>query len=79
VDQFVLTYEKIDDPPEQEVDALVTSLKGSKILDRMPGSILVQGSRSVLSTVGERFPDWKLTKMAYGSANPPNRKIRKSL
>ena len=79
MDLFVLTYEKIDDPPKQEVDALVTSLKGSKILDRMPGSILVEGSRRVISSVGERFPDWRLTKMAYASAKPPNRKLRKSL
>jgi hypothetical protein len=79
VDQFVLTYEKVDDPPEHEVDALVTSLKGSKILDRLPGSILVQGSHKVLSSVGEQFPDWKLTRMAYASATPPNRKLRKSL
>jgi hypothetical protein len=79
VDQFVLTYEKIDDPPKHEVDALVTSLRGSKILDRLPGSILVQGSREIISTVGQQFPDWKLTQMAYASAKPPNRKLRKSL
>ena len=79
MDQFVLTYDKLEDPPEHEVDALVTSLKGSKILDRMPGSILVQGSHDVISSVRDRFPDWKLSKMAYASAKPPGRKLRKSI
>ena len=79
MDEFVLTYEKIDNPPKQEVDALVTTLKGSKILDRMPGSILVQSSREVISSVRERFPDWKVSQMGHASAKPPNRKLRKLL
>ena len=79
MDRFVLTYEKIDDPPKHEVDALVTSLKGSKILDRLPGSLLVQGSSKVISAVRERFPDWKVSQMAYASAKPPGRKLRKSI
>lgn len=79
MEQYVFTYDRLEDPPAHEVDALVKSLKGSKILDRMPGSILVQSSATKAKAVRTRFPNWKLQPMGTASATPPNRKLRKTL
>lgn len=42
--RFIVTYEAVSDPPDEEVRALRSGLKGLKVVAEMPGTVLVEGA-----------------------------------
>lgn len=73
--RYVLTYQGAGDPAAQEELALVAALGPAKVVDRLPGTLLVKGRESDLSSIAAEFKDWSLRPVVYVDTNPPRRRI----
>jgi hypothetical protein len=77
--RFVVVYNGLSDPPPAEERSLVTALKRSaKVVDAMPGTILVDGVEAAVASVVGRRPNWKYSAQARAVAKPPHRTVRKA-
>ncbi len=73
--RYVLLYQGITDPSSQEESTLVASLKNAKIIDRMPGSLLVDAAESELTALMQKFKKWSFTPDVGVVVKPPRKRI----
>ncbi|MFC5514014.1 hypothetical protein ACFPOU_23200 [Massilia jejuensis] len=73
--RYVLSYLGVNDPPKKEERELVSSLGNAQVLDRMPGTLLVDGSKVELAKVAKKFSGWSLSPVAQASVGPPRKRI----
>lgn len=74
--RFVLLYQGVADPSVQEERSLVSSLKTSKVIDRMPGTILVDGPETEVASAVKRLKKWTFSPERSLAINPPRRRIK---
>ena len=72
--RFVILYQGVTDPSAQEERSLVSSLKRAKVIDRMPGTILVDGSEAEVSSVVKKLKKWTFSR--EGGAGVTRRRAR---
>jgi hypothetical protein len=72
---YVLCYQGPSDPTEQEEGALVSALQNVTLVDRMPGTLLVEGNKSDLMHVVQHFQEWNLSPAVGVTVNPPGKRV----
>lgn len=73
--RFVLLYQGVSDPSIQEEKSLVSALKKSKVVDRMPGTILVEGPEAEVASVVQQRENWTFMPERSVGVNPPHKNI----
>jgi hypothetical protein len=76
--RFVILYQGLTDPSAQEESSLVSALKKSKIVDRMPGTILVEGPEAEIASVICGRRNWTFTRERSVGIKPPHRNIKQA-
>lgn len=75
--RYALIYAGEGDPSAQVEADLIAALSPYKVLDRMPGILLVDGPRVQLEAMARKFSGWRLSPIANATINPPGPRIKK--
>ena len=73
--RFILHYLGANDPTSQEENRLVSSLGTAVVIDRIPGSLLVEAPESELAETMAAFEQWDFAPEAKVSIEPPDRSV----
>ncbi len=76
-DSFVLTYESLDDPSNDEVETVLRKLKPLSARTVVPGTIKVSGPRTIVENVAKSLDHWKLASEQRLRSKPPTRSLVK--
>lgn len=76
--RFVLVYQGTNDPSQQEEQSLVSALKKTKVVDRMPGTILVDGDEAVVASAVSNCRDWTFSRQQSMGVAPPHRRMKQA-
>lgn len=74
--RFVLLYQGTSDPSHQEERSVVSALKTAKVVDRIPGSILVEGPESEVASVVRRCQNWTFSPVRSVGIAPPHKRVK---
>ncbi len=77
--RFVICYQGANDPSQQEERSLLSSLaslKQAKVIDQMPGTLLVDGPESEIAKVVKRLRQWSLSPARKVAVQPPHKRLR---
>lgn len=74
--RFVILYQGVTDPPAGEERSLVSSLKRAKVIDRMPGNILVDGSEAEVVSVVKKLKLWTFSPVGSAGIKPPHKVLK---
>jgi hypothetical protein len=77
--RFVLHYLGPADPSQEEEGQLLSSLKHATVIDRMPGTLLVDGAASDLAAITRKFTKWRCSPEVSVAVNPPRKRILHTL
>jgi hypothetical protein len=69
--RFVIVYNDNSDPPAQDERRIVASLTTAKVIDQMPGTLLVDGPEAEVATAVSRLDKWSFSPERPMAANPP--------
>lgn len=75
--RYTATYLGDSDPSEQEESDLISALKNVKIIDKIPGTFLVEGKASELVRIAAALTLWRLAPEVVLKVSPPRRLIAK--
>lgn len=73
--RFVLLYNGPSDPPAEEEGKLISSLKNTKVIDRMPGTVLVDAAESDIRATLKKFSKWSWSPEVKVTVSPPRKRI----
>lgn len=73
--RYILHYLGQSDPSSEEEGKLLSSLRNTKIIDRMPGAVLVDAAESELASITKKLTKWSFTPDVAVSVNPPRKRI----
>lgn len=73
--RFILHYLGTNDPTSQEENRLISSLGTAVVIDRIPGSLLVEAPESELAETMAGFEQWGFAPEATVSIEPPDRSV----
>ena len=73
--RFVIHYIGNSDPSSEEQSLLESSLKNATILDRMPGSLLIEAPEHPLAEKAADLAQWRVTPAASITVSPPRKRI----
>jgi hypothetical protein len=72
--RLVVSYKFPSDPPPKELEAVEQLLAGLRVVDRMPGTLLVEGTLSdVRSRLATTKPNWSATPVQQLRSPSPHR------
>lgn len=75
--RYVICYQGDCDPPRQEERRLVSSLnKHAKVIEQIPGSILVDGAESEIAAALDRLKLWTFSPERSVRIRPPHKRIK---
>lgn len=74
--RFVLLYQGTSDPSRQEERSVVSALKTAKVVDRTPGSILVEGPESEVASVVQQCQNWTFSPVRSVGVSPPHKRVK---
>ncbi len=74
--RFVVLYQGTRDPSSQEERSLVSALKRVRVLERMPGTVLVEGDEADVASAVGQVPNWTFSRERSASASPPHRPVK---
>lgn len=74
--RFVVLYQGISDPSTQEERTLVSALKRVKVVDRMPGTVLVEGDEADVASAVRQVPNWTFSRERGVSVSPPHHRVK---
>ncbi|MEI2415531.1 hypothetical protein V8Z80_05035 [Orrella sp. JC864] len=74
--RFVICYQGASDPSVQEERSLVSSFKRAKVIDKMPGTLLVDGPESEIARAVARLGRWTFRPERKLAASPPHKRLR---
>lgn len=72
----MILYQGVTDPPVGEQRSLVSLLKRTKVIDRMPGNILVDGSEAEVASVVKKLKKWTFSPVGSVGIKPPHRALK---
>lgn len=73
--RYVVHYRGTSDPSATEERSLLSSLKNAKIIDRMPGALLVDALDVELEELAKKFKKWRFVPEVSVKVNPPRKRI----
>lgn len=76
-DSFVLTYDSLDDPSNDEVAAVLRKLKPLPARTVVPGTIRVSGPRKTIEQVVKSLDHWRLSSEQRLRSTPPSKSLLK--
>lgn len=76
--RFVLVYQGASEPSRQEERSLLSALKSAKVVDRMPGTILIEGNEAEVASAVRQSKSWTLARERSMSAAPPHQRVRQA-
>jgi hypothetical protein len=77
--RFVVVYHGLADPPLAEQRSLTSALKKAvTVVDRMPGTILVDGVEAEVAGIVGGRPNWTFSPESSASIKPPHRRIKQA-
>jgi hypothetical protein len=71
--RFVIVFQGTQDPSPSAVQALLARLKGVEVVDEMPGTLMVEGSKAQLSSQLSGLTDWCMSPAQVANVRPPRR------
>lgn len=74
--RFVVIYQGSSDPSTQEERSLVSALKSVKVVDRLPGTVLVEGNEADVASAVRQCKNWTFARERSLSALPPHRRVK---
>lgn len=74
--RFVLLYQGTSDPSRQEERSVVSALKTAKVVDRTPGSILVEGPEAEVASVVRQRQNWTFSPVRSVGVAPPHKRVK---
>lgn len=74
--RFVILYQGVTDPPLVEERSLVSLLKRTKVIERMPGNILVDGPQAEVASVVNKLDKWTFSPVGSVGIKPPHRALK---
>ena len=77
--RYIVHYTGPADPSVQEESTLLSSLKDAKIIDQMPGTLLVDAAESDLAVLARKFKKWRFAPEVTVTVNPPRKRILNSI
>lgn len=80
VRRFVVRYRGPADPPTEEERLIADCLDDEgdlKVVDRMPGSLLVEGDEADVARAVERAPCWVFSPEVAVVVSPPHKRLRR--
>lgn len=77
--RFVLLYQGSSDPSRKEERSVVSALKTAKVVDRTPGSILVEGSEAEVASVVQQCQNWTFSPVRSIGVEPPHKRVKVSV
>lgn len=78
MDRFVVIYQGRCDPSHEEERSLLSALEDVKVVDRMPGTLLVEGEEAAVAAAVGRCDNWSFSQERSFSVKPPHQRIKKS-
>lgn len=78
MNRFVVVYAGLHDPSAQEERTLLSALKPAKVVDRMPGTLLVEGQASLVEAAVRRCKNWTFAQEGAAHVAPPHKRIRRA-
>ncbi|MGK2897262.1 MAG: hypothetical protein ACSLE9_01050 [Burkholderiaceae bacterium] len=72
----MILYQGVTDPPVGEERSLVSSLKRARVIDRMPGNILVDGSEAEVASVVKKLKQWTFSPVGSAGIRPPHKMLK---
>lgn len=76
--RFVVLYQGISDPSTQEERSLVSALKRVKVVDRMPGTVVVEGEEADVECAVRELPNWTFSRERVLSSAPPHARLKRA-
>lgn len=76
--RFVVLYQGATDPSMQEERSLVSALKRVTVVDRMPGTMLVEGDEADVECALRQMPNWTFSRERVLSAAPPHHRLKRA-
>lgn len=76
--RFVVLYQGSSDPSTQEERSLVSAFKRVKVVDRMPGTMLVEGEEADVASAVRQVANWSFSLERTLSAAPPHRRLKRA-
>lgn len=74
--RFVVVYQGTRDPSRQEERSLVSALRTAKVVDRMPGTILVEGDEAEVASAVRQCKNWTFSQERSLSVAPPHQRVK---
>lgn len=74
--RFVVLYQGTRDPSSQDERSLVSALKRVRVLDQMPGTVLVEGDEADVASAVGQLPNWTFSRERGVPASPPHRQVK---
>ncbi|MDM0118355.1 hypothetical protein [Variovorax arabinosiphilus] len=74
--RFVLLYQGTSDPSRQEERSVMSALKTAKVVDHMPGSILVEGPEAEVAAVVQQCQNWTFSPVRSVGVAPPHKHVK---
>jgi len=68
----------ISDPSTQEERTLVSALKRVKVVDCMPGTMVVEGDEADVASAVRQAPNWTFSRERGASVAPPHHRIKRA-
>lgn len=76
--RFVVLYQGISDPSTQEERSLESALKRVKVVERMPGTVLVEGDEADVASAVQQVPNWTFSLQRGVSVSPPHQRLKRA-
>lgn len=74
--RFVIVYGGTTDPPSAEQARVVSLIKRGKVVDALPGTILVDGERGDVEVAIRDMPNWSFALEQAATVAPPHKVLR---
>lgn len=74
--RFVVIYKGNSDPSSKEERSLLSALKAVKVVDRIPGTMLVEGEEADVASAVRQHSKWTFSRERGLSAPPPHRRVK---
>jgi hypothetical protein len=73
--RYVLHYQGNADPSVQEEDDWLSALGSVNVIDRLPGSLLVDATEPDLATLVTQYTNWSFSREKRAAVTPPRKRV----
>lgn len=74
--RYVICYQGANDPSQQEVNSLLSCFDRVKVIDTLPGTLLVDGPKAEIASAVKGMSQWTFSPERVVSVRPPRRRLK---